>query len=316
MTLRLFFNELSLTPDSLTRASAISFLKELVATTRAAKRLDEGLIFYCETPVHSLPLGADHTIASIRNSNECLEESLFLKALQNRAPLSLALVDVKESQPETEYHLSDAAPIHASRLAYGLGLSHLLTGLGISLRTHEYWAGTYIDLHKLQLDESGGLSSSLVKASNVATPSGVDHHADAFPSSTGLPFKNGKQLWNAREEVLPNLAFIPRTEGQICGILDGDPTLSSIWNKLLGIDQAIAVWREAGATVPSFGFNVRPESRSRLSLVDFADNDGVTQSFSLHTDFAPGEGRIHFIVESTPSRRALIGHVGRKLGIG
>ena len=129
-------------------------------------------------------------------------------------------------------------------------------------------------------------------------------------------FRSGADLWEHRATLLPNLVFIPRTRDQLEAILEGDPVLESVWTKLIGIDRAIEAWRRTNSAHPVFPFNVRPESRRRMGLVSFNDANGVSRSFSDHTDFAPGEGRLHFIVEAEPVRHALVGHIGRKLGIG
>ncbi len=92
--------------------------------------------------------------------------------------------------------------------------------------------------------------------------------------------------------------------------------LEQAWIKLSGIDKAIASWKIAGGPHPMFPFNVRTESKSRRKLAEFKDAEGYKRIFSEHCDLAPTEGRIHFIVEPKPQPYALIGHIGRKLGIG
>ena len=129
-------------------------------------------------------------------------------------------------------------------------------------------------------------------------------------------FASGTELWQRRAELLPNLIFIPRTQRQLEAILPGDPMLEQAWIKLSGIDKSIAAWKIACGPHPMFPFNVRPESRSRRHLAEFKDAEGYKRIFSEHCDLAPTEGRIHFIVGTGPERHALIGHVGRKLGIG
>jgi hypothetical protein len=127
---------------------------------------------------------------------------------------------------------------------------------------------------------------------------------------------HGAELWNRRAELLPNLVFIPRTRAQLEDIRPGDPMLNQAWIKLSGIDKAIEAWKVTNGRYPMFPFNVRPESRTRRALAEFRDCEGNICIFSDHCDLAPTEGRIHFMVRTDPRRHALIGHIGRKLGIG
>ncbi|ACB94413.1 hypothetical protein [Beijerinckia indica] len=317
MSLELFLNELSSPNKALPYEVATNYLKAIVATTRAAFRIDPGLTLNSETPVHSLSLGTACSIASIRNRGECVEESLFLKALQNRAPLRQALAILKHIDgSEFEYRLLADAPVRAAEPAEALGLAHLFDGLTISFPSHVFWHKISISLRRLQLDANGNLEISSVEARNACSPDHINEHEVALRSVGKPTFQNGRELWASRSELLPNLRFIPRTRPQIEGILEGDPALLSIWTKLAGIDQAIALWSQEKSDHPIFPFNVRPESRSRLHLVSFNDENGSPRTFSDHVDFAPGEGRIHFIIEPNPRRHAIVGHLGRKLGIG
>lgn len=63
---------------------------------------------------------------------------------------------------------------------------------------------------------------------------------------------------------------------------------------------------------------MRPESGTRIQkgFVDFAGADGLVETYSDHADFGPAEGRIHILLKTDPTRHAVVGHVGRKLGIG
>lgn len=317
MPLQLFLNDLSATMAPVARQQSIAYLRGLVATVRAARAIDDRLILNCDQPMNELPLGAVSTIASIRNDGECIEEGQYLKTLNNRAPLGRSLVEARGPDPAAfEYKMRSDAPIASGATANALGLAHLLNGLGISLSSHDLWRSHLIDLDYLKLANDGDVSEQCVCARNASQPTAVRAHEASLREDLRPPFRNGNELWALKEELFPNLVFIPRTRNQIEDILTGDPILDQVWIKLSGLDQAIATWRFAQTPYPLFGFNVRSESRSRMGLVRFNDAEGNERTFNEHADFAPIEGRIHYIVETEPHRHALIGHIGRKLGIG
>jgi hypothetical protein len=317
MPLQLFLNELSVSNEQAARSVSVARLKQFVATVRQARGIDAGLILNSDVPLNVLSLAEGTIIASIRNEGECVEESLYLKAINNRAPLKLAAADNPEMNLDlSDYRMCAAAPVRAGQVALGLGFAHLLDGLSLSLASHDYWFERSIELDLTTLDAAGEILTASVTARNADSPAAILHHADALKALLAPAIVRGRELWERRAEILPNLVFIPRTQAQLEGILSGDPMLVHTWTKLRGIDKAIEVWKISERRYPMFPFNVRPESRSRRALAEFRDAEGKLHIFSDHCDLAPTEGRIHFIVEANPNPHALIGHVGRKLGIG
>lgn len=317
MPLQLFLNDLSAPIADVSRAQSIAYLKGLIETVRAARRIDDRLVLNCDQPLNDLALGTDRTIASVRNDGECVEESQYLKTLNNRAPLSRVLSEAGGPDPVTfEYRMPATSPCSAGSPAKALGLAHLLKGLGVSLASDELWRSREVALDLLELDANGDIAETAILVRNASTAADIAAHEASLRDHLRPPIRNGSYLWTNRAELLPNLEFIPRTREQIEAILAGDPLLDHVWAKLAGLDQAIATWGIAQTPYPMFPFNVRPESRRRMHLVRFNDANGIERTFSDHADIAPIEGRVHFIVESEPRRHALIGHVGRKLGIG
>lgn len=317
MPLQLFLNELSISNEHAAHAVSVYRLKQFVATIRQARGIDAGLILNSDVPVGVLPLAQGTIVASVRNDGECVEESQYLKAINNRAPLKLVAAEGEARDPNLcEYKLRIAAPLHAGEVALGLGFAHLLDGLGLSLASHDYWVGRSIELDLSTLDAGGEIVTKSVTTLNADSPEAITHHTDALRAMIAPAIVHGAELWERRAEILPNLVFIPRTQAQLESILVGDPMLQHVWTKLRGIDRAIEAWKISKAPRPMFPFNVRPESRTRRPLVEFEVADGNRRIFSDHCDLAPTESRIHFVVEVDPKRHALIGHVGRKLGIG
>ena len=317
MRLHLFLNELSIPQEKVSKYRAVQLLKNLVSTIRTARQIDPRLVLNSQTPIHDLPLGRGISVAMIRNDGECIEESQFLKALEDRSPLRKIFEEIRGQDPlEFEYKLPDTAAIHGGEEAEALGLAHLLEGMGISILSHPFWDMTSILLERYSIDEDDNLQMEVVATKNACTVAHVEEYGREFGERLRPEFRDGTELWRDRAELLPNLKFIPRTQAQIECILSGDPRLGAIWRKLFAMDRAVSLWRKLGSPYPQFPFGVRPESTRRRNLVVFRDENGLEHTFSDHADFTPGEGRIHFIVMAEPQRHAVVGHVGRKLGIG
>lgn len=317
MPIHLFLNEKSLPTGKHPRSVCVEYLKTMVAALRAARRIDQGLVLNSEHPIANLPLGEGESVASVRNSSECVEESLFLKALQNRAPFDVTALPAVERDPgHCEYRLKPTAPVYPKEVAVGFGLAHIFSGFGLSFASHSFWEERRIGLDLQTLEESGEISEAVVQVLNIDSPASVGDHNEALRKGLAPTLTDGGELWRRRAELLPNLIFIPRTQTQLQGIRSGDPMLEQVWKKLSGMDRAIEAWKSTAGPYPMFPFNVRPESKSRQPLTKFRDLTGEVKIFSEHCDLAPTEWRLHFILESEPRPHALIGHIGRKLGIG
>ena len=311
--LQLFMNELSTPLDQCSANDAVARLKNFCAVVQRASSLGGQMVLNMETPLAQMSFGANWPLPVLRNLHGCVEESVYLKTVKDRAPFSVAF-DELGGADDVEYRMPEDAQVFPGNGAVALGLAHQLEGLAVSLPSHLAWTLPEIGLERTRLTHDGDLATDAVVARNASIPDHVDHHANSLADQPVV--ESGIALWGRREELFPNLVFIPRTRAQIEILQKGDPQLRSIIERLSGIDTAIAMWRIADTDHPIFPFNVRPESRSRRNLARFNDGNLVEHVFSDHADFAPGEGRIHFIMESEPRRHALVGHVGRKLGIG
>ncbi|QOV93437.1 hypothetical protein [Novosphingobium sp. ES2-1] len=317
MPLQLFLNGLSTPSGAVHREQAIRYLLLLVQTARAAKAIDDQVILNCDEPLNGLSLGGGFTVAALRNAGEFVEESQYLKALNNRAPFAVAIDAAPGVEPHAfDYRMSATAPILASEPAVALGLAHRLKGLGLSLPSHDLWKSRMIPLELAELSDAGDITEEVVEARNAASADDVEFHEDSLRADLRPPVASGADIWQHRAELFPSLDFIPRTRQQIEGILPGDPMLEQLWIKLSGINKAVADWAANLVGHPIFPFNVRPESTSRKGYAKFRDADNVERTFSDHCDLAPTEGRIHFLLMTEPKKHALVGHVGRKLGIG
>ncbi len=320
MPIELFLNELSTPLGAVTASAASKHLRGLVNSLRELRKITRDLILNTDTPLNAVQIGAGNTIASLRNSNDCVEEGQFLKLLKDRAPLNYAIDTLNGLDPAAvEFQLRPTDPIFEGKSPTALGLASHYNGVTLSFATHELWNHPFVGLERIRLDDkSDSILSDNVQAKNVCTPSHVNVHASDILKAVTPEIRDGKDLWSRRADLFPDLLFIPRVRGQIERLLSGDRVFSSALSRLKELQAATAEWIEKGTKTPSFPFYCRPESEGRINdgLVNFTDENGTTRTFSLHADFGPAEGRLHFIILSDPKKHILVGHVDRKIGIG
>ena len=319
MTLQLFLNDLSVPDEACPLEIAIDRLRALVATLRRVNRIGRPYVLHADRPFAETMLGADRPLAALRNEAGLREENLYIRTVADRSPWTTALaMRPPDAAGGAEYLVPDDAPVAAGRDAVALGLAQHLAGLAISLPSHAHWMEPAVGILRVTLDGDAVEVREPVQAPNASHPDHVARHAAALLAADRPSVHDGAELWARRAELFPHLRFVPTVRGQMEGLPHRDPNLDGALDRLLEIDAAIDAWRASGAPRPAWTFSVSPESTQRIQdgLVDIKDANGVVRTFSDHARYGPDENRIHFIVETEPDRHALVGHVGRKLGIG
>jgi len=319
VTLQLFLNDLSIPDQECTLDEATGRLRGLLSTFRAVGKMRPRFVVNADRPFAEITFGRGRPLAALRNEAACADERIYLKTIVDRSPWNAALAErLPDVAGGAEYRMPADAPVAGGSDAVALGLSHDLVGLGISLPTHALWDQLTIGIVRTTLDREAEPLSEPVQARNAARGQHVEAHA-ADLARAGMPdVRDGADLWERRAEIVPNLRFIPSARQSIVALPHGDPNFENAVARLVEIDDAIGEWARDEIAYPVFPFSVAAESRSRLhaKLVDFKDADGFTRRFSDHARYGPDENRIHFIIETMPERHALVGHVGRKIGIG
>lgn len=317
MVLQVLINELSEPTDECPAESAIARLNGLVGAIRAARGIARDAAINAAAPIAQLAIATNWPLSVLRNRPECVDASTYIKTVVDSSPFTAALEERGEDAAGgAEYRLRPDATTKPGEVAVALGLAHDTDGLALSLPTAPLWQATLIGLDRSTLDAAGEIATIQVEARNACTAADVASHRGALEQAAQPAAATGAEMWERRADLFPNLRFIPRTRQQIEQLQAGTPTLRSIGERLRELDGAIAEWKRTARAQPKYPFSVTPESRRRLADVTFQDDAGFERVFSDHARYTPDEGRIHFILETEPSRHALIGHVGRKVGIG
>ena len=298
-----FLNELSVAPVPLSARQALDLVKNLIDALRAVRAYRPNVSLNAARPLVDHLVDAEKTLKQVLQGDDFREEWGFLRRLADRAPIDAGLSDPR-ALDGVEYFCNEKA-------AVALGWAHLLDTLAISFASHANWNRAEIELTRLELDAEGVLHDSVVCCRHV---SGEDHAAiwaDWLKHYGAEELPNLMQLWNGRQEMLPELRFLDRVERDLAALGDGEPSYKQALLTLRIINEDIRRWDGTG--VPRFSTKVTGEGEQRKKFCFVRDIDGKEYCFDLHARFTGGlPGRIHFRI-SGKEKKAVVAYVGKKL---
>jgi hypothetical protein len=164
----------------------------------------------------------------------------------------------------------------------------------------------------MELDEEAddGFDSYPVNQRHAAKPAHMGPH-DEWMGQVGLTdLRSGSEIWDAREDLYPDLEFLSRVEGQLRGLVP--EWVLPVANRLRTLQEAVGMWDPQRDAQPPW-IHVDPEAEGRKKLCWFVDGD-TKQLFDFHARFTPGAGRIHLRLLRAEGK-VRIAHIGRKLGL-
>gem|GEM_PF-3442992 len=318
MATQVFLNDISLPDGVIGYSEAKKTFLAFVHLLKEVRRRDRAFVLYLPVMVSDLQIGPC-SVAKLRNDADCSDESLWLKTLADRAPYAASLAEL--SGPDSRayefiYHDCQDGTIRDRRVE-GLGLAYLFDSLAVAFNHDHRWRVEWVEVERRELTDAGEIIAGPVRVRHAGLPAHLATHAALFAPEPSLP-QDGRALWRDRAELFPHLAFIGRVRPQLEAFEHGDERLRQVWKRFGKLDRAVGTWDPAVSKQPVYGIEVKEESESRIDagLVDFQDDEGITRPFSLHFSVTPDPHRVHFRLETAPTARAVIGHVGRKLGIG
>ena len=122
------------------------------------------------------------------------------------------------------------------------------------------------------------------------------------------------ELWRNRQAAFPNLIFGPGVEANFRH-LGGH--LSTVADKLRGLDNAVREWRSSGGPTPRCPMEVTCESEqvrsdpSLLAARRFKSSSGGRRTFEWHARYGRGR-RIHFRFDAK-HKELEVGYIGTHL---
>ncbi|RLV09833.1 hypothetical protein CTZ27_00760 [Streptomyces griseocarneus] len=229
-----------------------------------------------------------------------------LLALRNRSPVR-SVYPAPEADDNLEYR-------RKGETVLGLGAADFMDGIAVSLPVAPEWQASAVGVERSELVElDDGTLEFAHESVDVRHVSGVPHvdeHRPWIREASLARAATGRQIWERKTDLYPNLQFLPRTEAQLS---DLDPQwVVPVRRCLERLEAAVALWEPQARPEPEWQTRVTPESQTRRKVCWFSDSDDVRRLFELHARFTPGMGRIYFRL--VPEERSIrLAHVGSKI---
>lgn len=305
MPLLLILNELSYRESRAGRESISDAIHELIQLIRRIRRHRDHSVLVTEAGLFDLELASGYTMRSWAADGRNRDALRYLKSVRQRAPFQG--IAPRDQANSVEYR-------HRKRLAEGLGLAHLVGGLGVSLALDPDWSTPSLALDRTMLEEDEAEEPLLVESSvELRHASATEHvatHQRWLCEEGFTHVHTGAELWRLRADVLPNLVLLPRVEQHLVAL---EPHwVRPVKERLTELQDVTARWDTAHMAAPAWASHATGESASRRDLCRFTDLDGTMQLFEMHARFTPGAGRIYFRLDRA-AQTLVVAHIGRKL---
>lgn len=235
------------------------------------------------------------------------DESVFLMSLTGKVPLLSGV----ESEVRDRFLACEAKALPPPE-GDPLVLCAVTDGIAVGFPSEPVWdrARVTVAFRELLPNDSFEEADEAIDQLTRTAHAGpiADRHARRARSRIQVP----ADVWSARAEAFPHLAFGPDVEDQIGEWNAG--WLTTIVNRLAELDEAAAAWKESGGPAPSWTCKVTPESDSVMNnrklreARRFRSVRGARALFEWHARFSDG-GRIHLRFDAG-ARTVEIGYVG------
>lgn len=316
MDLEIVFNELSLRVPAANVQTARQWMSEFINTLLVIKP-SSGVKrkLRAKSDFSYLLLAPDYRLVQWRNEpNVDLEARRFLKTLQDKNDPPLP--DIADPGIEVKYQGGQAV---------GLEYAFVFNAIAVSLRSELIWDCSRIELEVTPLDEDDNLTNETEEIvlnttfETIVHASCSDHvreHVDWITNRTKTEVYDGRDLWQRREALFPNLVFCDDVSKQLESLAAGNPMLRQVVKRLIELEKACKNWTDKSVNLDSLPCKVSPESESRLKQLKqkltFKCPDGEERIFSLHVRMTPGAWRLYFSGELGPGK-ITIGYIGSKI---
>ncbi len=200
--------------------------------------------------------------------------------------------------------------------AQGLGFAYLIDALAVSLLSEPRWNCSRLELEVRQLDENEDLIDERVEIVHASRSSHVQEHTNCINKRIRSKVRDGLELWNRKDELLPSLEFCESVAKQLQSIRTGNLELQPVVKALFELE-AYCKNRKTGAFSLE-GYLIEASRESQPTLNKYAKQrtfrclDGKERLFDWHVKLRLCNWRIHFFPDVGPGK-IIIGYVGRHL---
>ncbi len=281
-------------------------MNEFVGLLRSVRKLSLDITLVTHVTLASMEIAEGYYIQQWIGADPANKDRWrFIRAIQNRAPFTA--MSPSDLQNGLEY-------FRDGRRSDGLGLADLLDGLAISLPLDKQWSEPWLQVTRsaLEEDDSGEITVQ-TEGRSVRHASGdehVIHHKQWIASAGRNEISVGIDIWRAKNDLFPNLTFLPRVEQDLRNLRRD--WVRPATEQLRKLEVSIAAWKESRTALPLWHTKITGEYERREHGCEFTDLDGVVRVFELHARMTPGAGRLHFRLV-TEDRTVRVAYIGMKI---
>jgi hypothetical protein len=221
-----------------------------------------------------------------------------------------------------QFELKEGKPLelaYEERVCIGLGLASNLAfdTAALSYPDQGAWDKESYPVSMRALEEGeSDISTTDGIARNISGPAHCEIHRKFFQALLKQNLVSGRELWERRDELFPNLEFCERVKDQLAGQNGAMPEFAQIMKRLFELQEYAKNWDRKPIKPPDFQTKVSPESATRRKKfkeqLKIKCPDGVRRQFDWHARYTPGAGRIYFFPEEAGGR-LIVGSIGWKL---
>ena len=314
MNFLLFLNELSEVPAAPSVAEGRRRMSRFVETILKARQYVNSTrpVLRLGRNIDEIELAHQYPVARWRNDSEVSKEQrVFLKALASSIPLVPLKTEALEGvDPEDRCDC-----LYEGTLVQAFSAAYLLDGMPVSLDSASRWDAEWIQVKTHTLDGMANVVETDVLLRHASRPDHVIAHEDWLKRIDRLSVRDGRDLWDRRQELFPNLEFCREVRGQLSVFKSGEPALAQVFRRLAELQEVFAAWSGVEPLTQS-AFKSKCTAESEPTLAKYKDEhsftraDGSRPVFSWHVRFTPEPGRIFFLPDAAV-RKGVVGFIGR-----
>ena len=317
MTVKIVFNELSLNSPFRNKQVARSKMEGFIATLRTAIEKGAKRELCTRSDFDYLQLSLGYQIVQWRNDSEVdRDDRRFFRSLQDKA--YTPLLDIIDGSVETNY-LGN----RAIGLEYAFACERLFSceALAISFQSEEQWDCDFLKLTVTKLEENGELFNDVVDIFHASSERHILKHTSWITDQSRSNILDGTDLWDRRNELLPNLEFCESTSKQLIALQSGNIMLRPVIRRLFELEDYCNNWLTGAFSPENLPCLATTESSTTLGKYGvertFVHLDGKQLTFSWHLRLTPMAWRIYFIPinpdSSNQTGKIIVGYIGPHL---
>lgn len=306
-------NELSLRDSANDERTARELMSVFIKTINVAVK--KGIIILrTENRIYDIIIAPNYPVSRwLNDSQGNREQQDFLLTLATQTPLLKSIADLKI---QDKVDLSDFE--YRGETVTELGIAYLLDNIAISFNSQEKWNKSHLEIEFTTLNEENATSTSTeqIKVIHACSVEHIEEHTGWINDRIKSTVNNGRELWDVKKELFPNLEFCDSVEQQMYSIQNGDIMLIQVFKRLRELENYCKCWVDGSFDFSKIPTKISPESDSRKSKfkeqLTFQCPDGDKRLFSYHARMTPGAWRLHFCPKAQ-SRKIIIGYIGIKI---